>query len=186
MTYIEEIMKFEPQNSQEENDKRVILDYINQFPTTILTRENEFAHITSSGFIMNSDLTKVLMVFHNIYNTWAWTGGHADGDGNLLNVAKKEALEETGITSVKPLTEKIISLDILPVNGHFKHGRYVSTHLHLSIAYVLLADESEPLHIKEDENSGVAWIDVEKLSEYCKEEHILPIYEKIIGRARNL
>ena len=40
---------------------------------------------------MNKDKTKVLMIYHNIYNSWSWTGGHADGDEDLLYVAIKEA-----------------------------------------------------------------------------------------------
>ena len=34
------------------------------------------------------------MIYHNIYNSWAWTGGHADGNENLVEVALKEAEEQ--------------------------------------------------------------------------------------------
>ena len=56
------------------------------------------AHMTASSWIVNEDYTKVLMIYHNIYNSWAWTGGHADGDEDLLHVAVKEAREETGLS----------------------------------------------------------------------------------------
>ena len=49
--------------------------------------------MTSSGLIFNKNLDKILMVHHNIYNTWSWTGGHADGEDDLLKVAIKEAKE---------------------------------------------------------------------------------------------
>ena len=68
MNYIEEIKKYKPYNIQEEKDKEFILKCINDFDN-ILTRENIIVHITSSGYIVNKDFTKVLMVFHNIYNT---------------------------------------------------------------------------------------------------------------------
>jgi len=61
-----------------------------------LLRDNEIAHITSSGFILNKSLDKALLIHHNIRNVWAWTGGHADGNSNLLEVAIQEAVEETG------------------------------------------------------------------------------------------
>lgn len=120
MDYIKQIVDYSPTNKQEIQDKKVILNYINQFPQNILLRENEFAHITSSGFIMNEQLDQVLMIHHNIRNTWAWTGGHMDGDTDLLHVAMKEAKEETGIIDIHPLSKNIASVDILPVFGHMK------------------------------------------------------------------
>lgn len=91
MGFVQQIIDYIPINKQETQDKKVILDYIKLFPQNILLRDNEFAHITSSGFIMNKSLDRVLMVHHNIRNTWAWTGGHMDGDSDLLHVAIKEA-----------------------------------------------------------------------------------------------
>ena len=34
------------------------------------------------------------MVYHNIYNSWSWLGGHADGETDLLAVALREVKEE--------------------------------------------------------------------------------------------
>lgn len=185
MNYKEAIMAYEPINEQEASEKKVILEYIEQYPHNILLRENKLGHLTSSGFIMNKDLTKALMVHHNIYNTWAWTGGHADGDEDLLYVAIKEAKEETGVTEIEPLMEEIASVDILPVWGHVKKGQYVATHMHLSVAYILIADENQALHINEAENSGVKWIEIDQLKNYCKEPQIVEIYYKLIKKARN-
>lgn len=186
MTYIKQIEAFTPYNQQETNDKRVILDYIGLFPHNILTRENEFAHITSSGLILNPTLNRVLLIHHNIYNSWAWTGGHADGDTDLLEIALKEAREETGLCHVKPLTDRLLTIDILPVYGHIKRGKYVCSHQHLNGAYILIADEDEPLKIKPDENSGVQWFDVEQLEKVISEPYFLDIYKKIIKRAHVL
>ena len=185
MNYKEAIRNYKPINEQEASEKKVILEYIEQYPHNILLRENELGHLTSSGFIMNEELTKALMVHHNIYNTLAWTGGHADGDEDLLYVAIKEAKEETGVTEVKPLMEEIASIDILPVWGHVKKGQYVPTHMHLSVAYILIANENQILHINGAENSGVKWIEIDQLKNYCKEPQIVDIYYKLIKKARD-
>lgn len=110
------IESYIPINEQEQKDKEIILDFINK-NENVLTRENEVAHITSSGFIVNKNRDKVLMIHHNIYNSWGWTGGHADGDSNLLEVAIKEAKEETGIKNVVSATDEICSMDILTVTN---------------------------------------------------------------------
>lgn len=185
MNYIEAIKRYKPINEQEKKDKEIILSCINNY-SDVLTRENEVCHLTSSGFIINKDRDKVLMIHHNIYKSWGWTGGHADGDGDLLKVAIKEAMEETGVKNVIPVTKDICSIEILPVNSHIKRGKYVAPHLHLSIAYILEVDEGEKLHIKEDENSAVKWISIKDIKDHVNEEHMLKVYEKLINKSKQI
>lgn len=162
------IENFKPYNEQEEKDKQTMLKYINNFDN-ILTRKNEFAHFTASSWVVNKEKTKILMIFHNIYQSWTWTGGHSDGEANLLKVAIKELKEETGIKNVTVLKDDIFSLEVLTVNGHIKRGEYVSSHIHLNLTYLLEVDEKEILHIKEDENSGVKWVPIEEIENASKE-----------------
>ncbi|MEG1870993.1 MAG: NUDIX hydrolase [Peptostreptococcaceae bacterium] len=184
MNWIQDIKNYLPYNEEETQDKEVILKCIEDYDN-LLTRENPLIHVTSSGYIVNKERTKALMVHHNIYNTWCWTGGHADGDQDLLRVAIKEAKEETGIDDVRAVTPKILSLDIIEVIGHFKRGKYVSAHLHLSIAYLLEADEGEELKVKEDENSGVRWLPIKKIHEYSNEPNMIKLYNKFNEKIKN-
>jgi len=179
---IQEIQGYLPKNDQETQDKKVILDCINLFPHNILLRENEIAHITSSGFILNKSLSKVLMAHHNIRNTWAWTGGHADGNPDLLEVAANETSEETGVT-VTPISKNIASVDILTVTSHIKNKKYVNTHLHLSIAYLFTADEEDCLTVKPDENSKVEWFPVDRIAEPQFSSGDVYLYTKLLQQA---
>jgi isopentenyldiphosphate isomerase len=77
----------------------------------------------------------------------------------------------------------MLSLDILTVKGHYKRGEYVSAHLHLSAAYVLIAEEDEELTVKPDENSDVAWIAVEEMNKMSNEPEMIPVYQKLYERA---
>ncbi|MEE3324530.1 MAG: NUDIX domain-containing protein, partial [Methanosphaera sp.] len=116
---------------------------------------------------------------------WAWTGGHSDGDSDLLYVAMKEAKEETGITSVKPIKDDIYSLEIITVNGHEKRGKYVGSHVHLNTTFLLEADENESIRIKEDENSGVKWVPIDEITKVSSEPWICKrVYQKIIDKMR--
>ena len=186
MMYIDDIAAYVPQTEQEAADKELILDYIRRFPDNILTRENKIAHLTSSGFVVNADCSKVLMAHHNIYKVWAWTGGHADGNADLLAVALREAREETGATHIRPLSTAIASLDILPVWGHVKRGQWVSSHQHLNVTYLLTADEGDALHIREGENTRVGWLPADRLLEYTNEWEMDEVYTKLLARARAL
>lgn len=177
MNWIKQITNYNPYNQQEAKDKELILNSISTYPN-ILTRENTLCHITSSGYIINKTKDKVLMIYHKIYNSWSWTGGHADGDCDLLKVAIKEAKEETGLVNVNPVSKEILSLDSLTVDGHVKRGEYVSSHLHLSVAYLLEADENEELIVNEDETNGVKWIPMNEIENYCSEPYMIEVYKK--------
>ena len=153
---ISKIKKYQPFNEQEEMDKALILNWI-ETQENAFSRENTVAHMTASAWVVNKERSKVLMIYHNIYNSWSWLGGHADGETDLLAVAVREVKEEAGITNVRPVSDEIFSLESLTVDGHVKKGRYVSSHLHLNVTYLLEADSEEAVSVKADENSGVAW-----------------------------
>ncbi|MFW2490069.1 NUDIX hydrolase [Clostridium chromiireducens] len=184
MSWIDMIKDYTPCDNQEKSDKEVIIKY-SKILNDMLFRDNEIIHMTSSAFIVNKAKDKVLMIHHNIYNSWAWTGGHADGEEDLLLVASNEAREETGIKNIIPITKEIVSIDILPVFGHVKRGKYVSAHLHASVAFLFQADENEILTVKPDENSGVKWIPINEIDLYSSEPHMKVVYEKIVYKLKN-
>lgn len=181
MSWVDIIREFVPFNEQERKDKEAALKYIDMFDD-ILTRDNEIIHMTSSGFVINKDKDKVLMVHHNIFNSWSLTGGHADGEEDLLGVALSEVREETGVKDIVLISDKIISLDILPVLGHFRKGKYVTSHLHVSVVYLIEADENEQLIVQPDENSAVKWIPINEIEAYSNEPHMKKVYNKIASK----
>ena len=180
---IEAIERFVPQCEQEERDKELMLHFLRTNPDAYL-RSNTMAHMTASSWVISPDGKHIVMVYHNIYQSWAWTGGHADGDHDLLSVAVREAQEETGLEHLRPVGDGILSLECLTVDGHVKRGRYVSSHLHLNVTYLLRAEETA-VREKPDENSGVGWFTPEEAlaasSEPWMVEHV---YRKLVERAQ--
>ena len=167
---LNQIEHYTPFNEQEETDKQLILNWI---------RNNTNA----SAWVVNQDKSKILMVYHNIYNSWSWLGGHADGETDLLAVALREVKEEAGISHVSPVSEEIFSLESLTVDGHVKKGKYVSSHLHLNVTYLLEADSEEAVSIKADENSGVAWFSPEEALKKSTEPWFVEhVYSKLIEK----
>ena len=160
MDIVEQIMAYQPYNELEMKDKEIILRCINTYPN-IFYRSNLEAHMTASAWVTNKNRDKILMAYHNIYGSFSWLGGHCDGNRNCLEVAVKEVKEESGINNVKPISEDIFSIEALTVDGHYKNGEYVSSHLHLNVTYLLCADDNEKLTIKPDENSAVKWFEVD-------------------------
>lgn len=120
-TWRDDIRAYVPFNEQERNDKARFLEVLDL--ENILTRENEEAHVSSSAWVMNDALDQVLMAYHNIYQSYSWLGGHADGDPDLFAVALREAKEESGITELTPFSQDILALDILPGAGPYQAGQ---------------------------------------------------------------
>ena len=167
MDILTQIENYQPYNEQEERDRGLILDCLRAFED-VFTRENALAHMTASAWVVNERFDRVLMAYHNIYNSWSWLGG------------LKEVREESGVKNVRPASKDIFSLEVLTVDGHMKRGKYVSSHLHLNVTYLLIADDTNVLTVKPDENSGVKWFTpegaVEASSEPWFREHI---YKKL-------
>lgn len=182
-TLINEIRNYTPFNEQEETDKALILSLLGS-GHDISRREFLSAHLTASAWVVTEDRSRVLMAYHNLYESWAWLGGHADGNWDLRQVARKEAEEESGITGLRSAGDGILSLEVLTVSGHEKKGRYVPCHLHLNLTYLFEADPGAALHIKPDENSQVGWIPTAQISEKSTEPWFVErIYSKLIRKA---
>ncbi len=180
----DQIKNYIPVNEQEKNDKEQMLKFMQENPNC-LTRENTVAHFTTSIWTVNKERTKTLMVYHNIYDSWSWIGGHADGIENLAEVALRELQEETGVKNARLVSDEILSIETLTVDGHMKKGAYVSSHLHFNLTYLAEADEEEVLVVKEDENQGVKWFSFEEALEASTEPWMVEhIYKKIIEKLK--
>lgn len=176
------IRDYIPKDEREAAEKAEILTLIDREGERLLLRDCAYAHMTASSIIVNGARTKTLMAFHKIYQSWAWTGGHADGETDLLHVAMREAKEETGIEHLRLIGGGVVSLEILPVWAHVKRGRAVGSHLHLNVSYLFEADDTLPLRVAEDENSAAGWLGIDRLDEYVSERDMLPTYRKILSR----
>lgn len=183
---IRQLRAFVPWNEQEVRDRELLLERLER-GEAVLTRDNAAAHLTASAWIVSPDRTQVLMAYHNIYRSWSWLGGHADGEADLLAVALREACEESGLSVVRPVSEDIFSVEILTVDGHEKRQKYVASHLHLNVTYLLEADPTAPVRCKPDENSRVGWFALDDAVAASSEPWFRErIYSKLNAKVRGL
>ena len=105
------------------------------------------------------------------------------GSKERSTVFSKKFKNFVGGTAALFHRKTIASLVLAPyfrICYHVKKGKVVSDHLHLNFTYLFEADENESLHIKEDENKDVKWLDIENLEDYISENDklMIPIYRK--------
>ena len=183
MSLFDKIKNYKPFNEQEERDKEQMLRFIRD-NDNYLDRDNLVGHFSASVWTVNKEHTKTLMVYHNIYNSWSWIGGHADGVEDLCAVAMRELQEETGVQNAILLDEEIFSLETVVVEGHMKRGVYVPSHLHFNVTYLAEADEDEYLIINEEENKGVKWFTFEEALASSTEPWMVErIYRKLMEKS---
>lgn len=180
------LMEYKPVNEQEKADLKYMLYMYEKEGDHLFYRESLATHFSASAWITNKDHTKVLLNFHNIYKNWGWLGGHNDGDKDFLNVALKEAKEESGLTNIQPISLDPISIEILPVTYHIKNGKFISSHTHMNLTFLFEADEKEELKIKPDENSGLKWVLLDEAVTITNEEPMKPIYKKLNDALKRL
>lgn len=183
MNLRQEIENYIPFDEQEKKDKEQFLRFIDTFDD-VLTRDNIFGHFSASAFLVNKKRNKMVVVYHIINDGWIYPGGHADGDDNLLSVAVREVEEETGLKA-KILDENIYAIQSAPVKGHIKSGKYVSSHIHFDVLYLMEADDRIPLKYKENESKGVKWISFEEADDKTMCDFIRPIHKKIIEKLKS-
>jgi len=173
----QQITNYQPYNEQEAKDKELLLKVLKQ--KDVLTRENEVGHFTVSCWVLNQNHNKVL-------NSWSWLGGHVDGEKNFKKVALKEVQEESGLENVSFMSDDLFSLEVLTVDGHVKRGKYVSSHLHYNVTYLMEANDQDELKIKEDENKGLRWFSFEDALKASTEPWFVEnIYSKLNSKVKD-
>ncbi len=137
-------------------------------------RELLIGHVTGSAWIINDARTHVLMMHHRKLNQWFQPGGHCDGDPDVLNVALKEANEETGLKKLKVVTGEIYDVDVHLI----PERKGIPAHYHYDVRFLIEADMNEPLVITEESND-LAWISLKKIAEHNDSESIMRMARKI-------
>jgi len=182
---LRQIENYIPCNEQEACDKEQMLRFMRSNPDCF-ERKNEIGHFTASVWVVDRNREKTLMVYHNLYDSWSWIGGHADGEEDLCAVALRELCEETGVKHARLITSEIFSLETLTVDGHIKRGNYVPSHLHFNVTYLAEADEEEMLVVNKAENKGVKWWTfAEALTASTEPWMVEHVYKKLIGKCES-
>lgn len=132
----------------------------------------DHGHITGSAWVVNPARTRVLLLHHAKLGKWVQPGGHCDGDSNVLAVALRETLEETGLTAA-PVSQEIFDIDIHEIPEYWN----TPAHLHFDVRYLLEADDVlEPKC--NNESRAVRWVELDEVLNLTNEESVRRMVEK--------
>lgn len=136
-------------------------------------RSLEIGHITASSWLLSKDGSKALLMHHAKLNLWCQLGGHCDGDGDVLEVAVKEACEESGITQIRPVLGEIFDIDIhsIPESSREK------SHYHYDVRFLLQVASDEEIAAN-SESKELRWISKNKEELPTEELSVVRMFEK--------
>ena len=152
---------------------------LQQFKTFVATHPNCFertltvGHVTGSAWIVSPDRNRILLVYHRKLNRWLQPGGHADGDSDIFAVARREAVEETGLQHLRPLSDEIFDLDI----HLFPATSATPAHLHYDVRFLFKADPSTPLTLSH-ESIDLGWFALSAIVRMEVDRSVLRMVEK--------
>lgn len=130
-------------------------------------------HLTASCWVLNPEKDNVLLMHHKKLDRWLQPGGHADGNEDLLNVAKKELEEETGLVHFS-VNAEIFDLDVHTI----PERKDVPEHFHYDVRFLFTATNPNEIQ-KNHESMELKWVALTDVHELCAgEESIMRMVEK--------
>lgn len=130
-------------------------------------------HLTGSAWMVDADRSHALLTHHARLDIWAQLGGHVEDDPDMLNAAWREAREESGLDSVRPISDQIFDVDVHAIPANPKEA----AHFHYDIRFMFEADRDAELAMTA-ESKSLRWIALDNISEITQEESILRMVRK--------
>lgn len=128
------------------------LTFLGEHPDAMV-RACRIGHLTSSALLMDEDRTRVLLTLHPKVGRWLQLGGHNEpGDVSVREAARREAIEESGITDVE-ISRHPLRLDRHPVPC----AGGPSEHLDVQFLAWVPADA---VAVMSEESDDLRWFDV--------------------------
>jgi 8-oxo-dGTP pyrophosphatase MutT (NUDIX family) len=119
------------------------------------------AHFTGSALVVSADGSQALLHHHRKLDRWLQFGGHCDGEENVLAVARREALEESGIDGLVVASARPFDLDIHEIPAHGNEPG----HFHYDVRYVLIAPETATVQTSA-ESKELRWFTYSHLQDW--------------------
>lgn len=141
----------------------------------------ESGHVTASAWVMDAAGERVLLTHHAKLNLWVQLGGHLeDGDRSVAAGALREAREESGLTTVRLVSERVFDVDVhlIPARGD------APAHRHYDLRFLCVADPEEPLRVSE-ESHDVAWVARAEVPSLTGERSVLRMRDKAAAMQEN-
>lgn len=156
-------------------DKEITEEFIEFISSNenLFGRDNKVGHITCSAWIVTKDFRKALLNHHKTMGKWVQTGGHIDKGESPFEASFREAVEESGLENLLPVSDKIFKIGIFT----FPPGKDGGEHIHFDIRYLFISDTEN--FLVSEESNALKWVSMDDLASYSNEDNILGMEERL-------
>jgi len=134
-------------------------------------------HVTASGLVLSTDGEAIVLVFHTRLQRWLQPGGHIEAtDETVVDAARREVLEETGIAVDAGVTPVLVSVDVHEIPA----ARGEPAHRHHDLMFRFVAPGGDPMA-----GAGalrVSWANVDRLGDFGVDGPL----RRAVARARTI
>ena len=126
-------------------------------------------HLTASALIVNPPSRRVLLRWHERQQAWLQVGGHGDpGESDPLEIALREAAEETGLADLAPWPDGALRhIVIVPVPA----GRGEPAHEHADLRFFLATGDPDAAR-PENPGAPLRWLSPREAREVVAEDNV--------------
>ena len=170
--FLSKLARYVPLDARDDAQRGKIEAFVREHPGCF---ESTFepGHLTGSAWLLDSTGSRVLLTHHRKLDKWIQLGGHADGEHDLLDVALREAREESGIVDIRPVSDEIFDLDVHDYPATATEGE----HEHFDIRFLLQVHAGDA-YVVSDESHALAWFTYDELAAMNLDEAVRRMAEK--------
>lgn len=153
---LDELKTYKPYDSKEQEDLMKIIFFLEN-DTNCFDRSNLDGHITAGAFVCDNQ-GNILLNHHKKSGMWFQFGGHSDGEEDSLNVAKREIMEEAGITNFKLGVNSIYDVAVMRIPYSVKKNE--PKHWHYDINFLFIVDNHN--YEISNESMEIKWVAIDE------------------------
>lgn len=161
---------YSPSSAEQAETRGEMLRWIQRYPQDAHLRSRLEGHLTASALVLDHERKRVLLTFHRKLGCWLQLGGHCDGDANLVRVALREAIEESGIPDLV-IDPRPVDLDIHPIPARPDEP----AHVHLDTRFLVYAPQGAQIAISE-ESLDLRWFPIAQRGEEVADESVRRLF----------
>ena len=169
------LLAYEAPDEAQRAVRERMLAFIEVHPEDAHRRTCLPGHLTGSALVLDHEERRALLTYHRKLGRWLQLGGHADGDANLVGVALREAVEESGIAdlAINPVP---VNLDIHVIPS--RPGE--PEHLHLDTCFLVRAGPGSEPRVSE-ESLDLRWFEPRELADIETDDLVRRLFRIAFG-----
>jgi 8-oxo-dGTP pyrophosphatase MutT (NUDIX family) len=174
--------EFVPANEREQQHRARILQLIEGTAEPFSREQYVPGHVTASAFVANSDKSALLLILHGKLQRWLQPGGHVEPeDRDVLESARREVLEEVGVSTLELASPGLFDVDVHPIPA--RPGQ--PAHEHFDVRFLFVTHERGAKAGSDAHDAR--WVPVTQLldraegSVYTSDESVMRAVRKLHG-----